>query len=200
MNNNLAIIITAAGCSSRLGKPKQLIEYKGLSLLRRIATMSKNITETVVCVTGYNFERTSQEVADLEIQTVVNPNWQQGMGSSIAHGLSHMGDNIDAVLILLCDQWALSLQDLESLVSHWEKSQNKIVASHYYSRSNKNKIVGVPAILPRHYFAQLAQLKELGARKIILNNIEQVVQVPLNNAAFDLDTQKDYDLFKKMTK
>jgi molybdenum cofactor cytidylyltransferase len=200
MKNNLAIIIAAAGCSSRLGQPKQLVEIQGLSLLRNIVIISKEICQSVICVMGHDFVRISKECENLNICSITNRNWQQGLGSSIALGLEEIAADTDAVMVLLCDQWALETPDLKKLIKHWEENNEKIIASSYKDLVNNEKVIGVPAIFPRHYFNQLAQLEKFGARKIILNNLDNVLPVELSNAAFDLDTKEDLDQLKKMTK
>jgi molybdenum cofactor cytidylyltransferase len=192
--STIAIIIVAAGNSSRLGQPKQLIPINGISMLYSVAKIATRISKQVMCIVGFNAEKHTEELKSLAIDCLVNPNWQQGMGSSIACGIKNLADDTDSVMILLCDQWAVTTQDLNKLVVQWKKQPEKIIASCYSDLKTKKKIIGVPAIFPQHYFSQLSQLEKTGARKIILNNLENVMPIKLENASFDLDTKEDLSL------
>jgi len=99
-------------------------------------------------------------------------------------------------MILLGDQWALTAQDLRVLLSHWQETPDKIIASSYFDKKQNKQILGPPTIFPRSYFSHLSELKETGARKLLLKYPDNVIQVELKNAGFDLDTPEDLEQFK----
>lgn len=187
----LGIVIIAAGNSSRLGQAKQLVELSGVSLLQNIIHLAEKLSNNVVCILGHDAARFETSLAPSICRILVNDSWQLGMGSSIACGVNHYLGKVDAVMVLLCDQYRLTLADLERLIDQWQKEPNKIIASRYFEKKQNQLVEGAPAIFPNQYFTALTTLKEKGARKILRDNKKCVVTVSLENAAFDLDTQDD---------
>ncbi len=107
--NKVGGLLLAAGGSSRLGQPKQLLQFKGKTLLRHAAeAMAGSMCDPVVVVLGAETERSANEIEGLPVVACVNENWQIGMSSSIKAGLAKLcreiEPDIDAVLISLCDQ------------------------------------------------------------------------------------------------
>lgn len=196
--DKLAVIILAAGSSSRLGHPKQLVTLHHSTLLRHTAQMACELTSDSICILGYDGLNISSQLDGLPIKSCQNPNWQQGMGSSIAYGVRNLKKNTQAVLILLCDQWQLTLLDLKNMVTCWQQSREKIIASLHFQA--QQPVIGVPAIFPRNYFKQLRQLRKTGAHKLLLENKQNLVTVELPNARFDLDTPQDLDYLRKSIK
>jgi molybdenum cofactor cytidylyltransferase len=202
---NLAIIIIAAGSSSRLGQPKQLVEFNDVNLLQRITILATSLSDNVSCILGYQAEVMQKKTSHLNIRTVINKIWQQGMGTSIALGVEQQIASVDGVLILLCDQWLIEREDLVSLINCWQRHPHKIIASRFKTQLNLNnsknahEINGSPAIFPSSYFEKLKTLKNSGAKKLLQNNSE-VVTVNLNNAQFDLDTPEDLKKLKESEK
>src|SRR6476661_1956002 len=101
-------LLLAAGGSSRLGEPKQLIKYEGKSLLRRAAdcALAAGCNETIV-VLGAAAEACTRELEGLPVRVVINEAWERGMSSSIGAGMSALEQiqpAAEAVLITLCDQ------------------------------------------------------------------------------------------------
>jgi len=194
----LATLIIAAGNSSRLGQPKQLVAMGGQSLLRRTAQLALQHNDNVFCVLGYQPTLIANEINDLPLTSLLHKDWQVGMGSTIAHGVEEIAGRYDAALILLCDQWALTGDDLQNLINRWQRSPDTIVASQYFDARLNRQVQGAPAIFPRAYFPQLRQLTDTGARKILQQNSNQVNSVTLKSAAFDLDTPTDLAYFQQV--
>lgn len=201
----LACVLIAAGNSSRLGQPKQLVEIDNQSLLKRSISLGQGVSDRIFCVLGFQDRRFREEIKDLDAEILINKEWSIGMGSSIACGLEAMNDQFDGVLIMLCDQWALDEKDILSLKHQWLENPESIVASQYQDfrssdktdqkSSRKDMVLGAPAIFPKHMFSELKLLREVGARKLIYKNIKQVKKVSINNATFDLDTKEDLSFF-----
>lgn len=179
----LAIIILAAGCSARLGQPKQLLPFINGSLLRYQCQQALRVVDNVSCVLGFQFDLMVQEINDLAIQQVANTSWQQGLSSSISAGVAQLSDDIDGVMLILVDQWRLKIQDLNAMMASWQKQPEKIIAA-----ANESKL-GPPVIFPRQFFQQLiVQRSGNGAKALLKKYPEQLISVDLAHGFIDLDT------------
>src|ERR1700740_611229 len=115
----VAAIILAAGESSRFGKPKQLLEIHGKSLVRRIVdeAVAANCSPIIV-VTGAANTAISREINSSGATLVRNGNWRRGIGTSIGAGVQHLIDNvsdIDAVVLLVSDQLFVDGKTIQDL-------------------------------------------------------------------------------------
>jgi molybdenum cofactor cytidylyltransferase len=186
----IGVLVLAAGESTRMGRPKQLLPYRGSTLLRHAAetALAANLGPVLV-VLGAEAERCREALEELEIRTVTNPDWRQGMGSSIRVGvgeLERLLPPVGGVLILLHDQPAVSAERLRELVA--ARREDLIVAAGY------GDVVGVPAYFRRALFGELQALDGVaGARKIIEDHRDRVRRFELPEARFDLDTPADYE-------
>lgn len=186
--DNVHAVILAAGASSRMGSPKQLLIWQDRSLLAHaLANAQAVLAERIVVVLGANAE-TIKAAVDLNgSKVVLNLNWAEGMAGSIRAGIQAVPDTASAVMLMLCDQPLINATHLQSLLSTWQKAPERIVASQYAASS------GVPAIFPVTYFAKLANLTgDRGAKPLLMQFEESLVKVPLQEAELDIDTQGDY--------
>lgn len=188
--NNYAVIILAAGQSKRLGRAKQLVPYKGKTLLNRaIETAFETKIENIFVVMGAHFEEIKASVANKNIFILKNENFEQGMASSIQCGLRHiisLTPHIENVIFMVCDQPFVDSDLLLNLIAVHKKSDLPIVASQY------NEVLGTPALFNQSFFNQLLNLKgDAGAGKLIKQNLKQVAVAPFENGFLDIDTQED---------
>ena len=186
---SISLIMLAAGGSTRLGSPKQLLSYDGQTLIRRAATAAvESSCDRVVIVIGSRAEDMKRELEDLPVLIVENPEWQTGMSSSIRAGLSET-TGAEAVLIMLCDQPFVTADVLDSLIDTYHKTGLPIVASDY------GAMRGVPALFAKELFAELASLiGDEGARRLIARHPEMVATIAFAACVFDVDTPADYVL------
>jgi molybdenum cofactor cytidylyltransferase len=193
-NPTIGIIILAAGASTRMGKPKQLLPYQGRSLLRHItevAIASKN--QPIVVVLGANAESIKPEICQLPVQIVENLQWASGMSSSIQAGVNALGQNVEAVVITLCDQPFVSPEVINQLVEAYRLTNKAIVACEYAGT------LGVPALFHHTFFSQLMTLKQgEGAKQIIKKYINEVTSIPFLQGKIDIDTPDDYEQLQIM--
>jgi molybdenum cofactor cytidylyltransferase len=187
------LILLAAGGSSRMGQPKQLMPWKGNTLLRHAcATSLATSFRPVVVVLGCEAEKCRRELFDLEVVSVINEKWQRGLGTSIATGIAAIEihkPETPAALIMLVDQPAITPEFLTLLLLTWQQSPDKIVATQYPNGA------GVPALLPRRYFAELRALDgDRGARALIAQEKSHVISLTPNIPLVDLDTLEIYKL------
>lgn len=187
-------IILAAGGSSRMGTSKQMLEVNGEYLLNRtVRTVADAGIGQIVVVLGAEEALHRSIISHQPVNVVANEAWQTGMGSSIKRGLRslrYQDQNLDAVIILVCDQPMLRPEIISGIVSTFQATKKAIVVSGY------SESVGVPALFARSYFDKLDQLPDdQGAKRIILQNLADVEVVPFPGGEIDLDTIDDYEKF-----
>ena len=128
----VGLLLLAAGASRRLGTPKQLLSYKGESLLRRAArTALASLCRPVVVVTGAHRESVESEIADLPLEIVFNEEWAMGMGASIRAGMEYLTARTDthAVVVMLCDQPRVEARIINELVAAYRATNAPLVTA-----------------------------------------------------------------------
>lgn len=187
------IILLAAGSSSRLGRAKQLIEFQGKTLIQKaIDEGNKSRADYLVVVLGANAELIQTGFDSSSTPFIVNPDWQQGMSSSMQAGLRFLieKEEINQVLLMLCDQPFVDASLLDQLITAKETFGKGIVAAAY------SNTLGVPALLDRYYFEELLQLSgSEGAKKVIFKHQAEVHALDFPLGAVDLDTEEDVNQF-----
>jgi molybdenum cofactor cytidylyltransferase len=187
----VGIVILAAGGSTKLGSPKQLVRIKGKTVFRRsVETALACDRDVLIVVLGSRAEEILIAAEGLPIEVVINNEWETGISSSIKAGLAkllELAPDIDAVIIMLSDQPFVDEKTIRSLFNTYYTSGKPIVAAEY------NGVVGVPALFDRVMFDELMKLEgDAGARVIIRQNaIEDVATIFAPEAAFDIDTPQD---------
>ncbi len=186
-----AVIILAAGQSSRLGQPKQLLNFKGTSLLQHaINSARQSSLRDIILVLGSEFELIKDAIDLTGVHLASNENWQSGIASSITCGLDAFdlfNPRPDAAIFMVCDQPFVDSALLNQLLAAQKASGKPIVASAY------GDIVGIPALFHKSFFNQLQALKgDTGAKKIIQQNPDDTITVPFDQGGIDIDTPDDY--------
>lgn len=184
MSATTHIVILAAGSSSRLGSPKQLIDWHGQPLLRHLAQQAIATGAPVTVILGANAEIIRPTIADLPLTMVENPKWSDGMSTSIR--LAATTIDADAMLLMTCDQPHVTTDILRAIIDARTAGHHRIVASEYEG------IVGVPAVFERSLFHELKQLTgSKGAKAVILRHLIETHRIPFPAGAVDLDTPDD---------
>jgi molybdenum cofactor cytidylyltransferase len=189
---NIAVILLAAGSSSRLGQSKQLLKIGTETLLEHSAKAALDSgASKVIVVLGADEKIHRERLANYQPEIIYNAVWQKGMGSSIKAGLNIITDAqsvSDAVIIMVCDQPLIKSDNIKNLISKFKETGSAIVASSY------NNAFGVPALFDKSLFPELRKLDdEHGAKKIIHQHSDQVITVDFPGGAIDIDTLEDYD-------
>jgi molybdenum cofactor cytidylyltransferase len=190
-NLRFGAVILAAGASTRMGTPKQLLELEGKPLVvRAVEAALASPAWPVVVVLGAHEEQIRPALARLPVLIAENAAWSEGMASSIRTGVMTLGQfsrAIDAVVIALCDQPAFSAAVIAQLVAAQRTTGRSIVAAHYHGRN------GAPALFMREHFPALTALTgEEGARALLNGDPSQIATVDLPALALDLDTPGDF--------
>ena len=170
-------VVLAAGSSSRLGQPKQLLLYRGVPLVRHAAqvALEAGCDETLV-IGPY-----ARELAGLPVTAVDNPEAAEGMSSSIRLVVERAGGS--RILFTVCDQPLVTSDHLRALLA----IDAPIVATAYA------QTIGVPAVFGPQYADELRTLRgDSGARRMIHAHRDEVATVRFEDAALDIDTIDDY--------
>ena len=193
-----ALLLLAAGASSRLGRPKQLLPYQGQTLLRRAAeTAAASGCRPLLLVSGALHDELLPEVAGLPFQVVRNEAWAEGLGSSVRAGMAALAALAEkpafdaplaAVLLMLCDQPLLTAAHLRQLIAVQRETQRAAVASAYAGTA------GVPVVFGPAVFDRLRTLKgATGARQLLAQlSPAEVLTIDFPAGALDIDTPAQY--------
>ena len=187
----VAAIVLAAGGSERMGQPKQLLPIGGRPMVRHVteAVAAAGLAQVVV-VTGAHAEAVGAALADLPVEIVVNESWAEGMSSSMRAGLRVLRPEIQAVLLVLGDQPALTTDLLQLLVARYRATGAPIVAPLYRGQR------GNPVLFDRTLFSELLAVEgDRGGRLLIVRHEEQVEWVKVDDPAviMDVDSPEDYE-------
>ena len=185
----IPIVILAAGESRRLGSAKQLVRFRGRSLLAHAAATARDAEGgPVFVVLGARADALRAEVANSGLRVVENPDWAEGMGSSVRAALATVLAEIPearAVVLMVADQPLVTAALLRSLIRAHDAG-HPLVAAAYAGA------VGVPALFDRHYFAELQGLDgDAGARRVLRRHASTVHAVPFPGGVVDVDTPED---------
>jgi len=189
---NVGLLLLAAGSSSRLARPKQLLPYQGQTLLRHAAQLAvASPCRPLVLVTGALHDELLPEIDGLPFRVVRNDSWADGMGGSIAAGLAELetaaeGPQVDAVIVILCDQPLLTEEVIGQLIVQFQATGQQVVASAYAGTQ------GVPALFSRAIFPQLLALRGASGARELLQQYAHLPTIDFPGGATDVDTEAQY--------
>jgi molybdenum cofactor cytidylyltransferase len=185
------IIILAAGASTRMGQPKQQLKFGDETLLQRaVRTALDTMAASVIVVLGANAHEIQAELQQGSAVISVNPDWQEGMASSIRIGLQQLQKQLPEVenaIFMLCDQPFVSSALLNQLIQTHNEDKGGIIACTY------NDTIGAPVLFNKRYFGELMALSgQEGAKHLLLKFSDDVIAVPFDQGGIDIDTPEDY--------
>jgi molybdenum cofactor cytidylyltransferase len=186
---NIGLILLAAGASKRLGRSKQLLKYRGQTLLEHsLETALASMAETIVVVLGANAEQIGAGIKNDKVQVVINCEWKEGMASSIRSGIKAITKiGVEGIILMVCDQPYVTCDLLNELIAAHKKTGKQIVACSYQNT------FGPPVFFHHSLFDKLLQLKgDVGARNIVKQHSDLVEVIPFAEGAVDVDTEADY--------
>lgn len=189
---DVGIVVLAAGGSTRMGRPKQLLPIAGQSMLLRAASAAvESGCKPAIVVLGAQAELLRPELSGIPVSIAVNETWHRGIGSSIRCGIGALMTSAStrgAVVILLCDQPFVSAEVIRRLVSAHAGSGKPICVSAF------NGTFGPPVVVDSRYFDLLLSLPDdQGAKALWACRQEQVHFEPCAEAGTDIDTPGDYE-------
>jgi len=190
MQPMLSAILLAAGESKRMGKPKQLMPLGKHTLLEQAIDnlLDSSVDETIVVV-GHKAEEITKTIATRPVKIVINPDYREGMSTSIIAGLILADPRSQAVMLALGDQPLVASRTINQLIDAFNSHNKGIAVPAYQGRR------GHPIIFDFKYKAELLKLKgDIGGREIIRNHPNDVLKVAVDSESVvsDIDTQDDY--------
>lgn len=196
MKKNFSIVLLAAGSSSRLGRPKQALQFNGKTLLQHtieIAAVADVAAITVVL--GANAELLQTDIAATGVRTVINEDWAEGMASSITCGVKDLltqNADVEGLVLMVCDQPYVTSSLIDELINVHVKTGKPIVTCSYADT------FGPPTLFHKSLFPELMELTgDVGARSILKKYTEQVKVIPFPEGVTDVDTEEDYEKIVK---
>jgi molybdenum cofactor cytidylyltransferase len=196
IQSKIAILIMAAGGSSRMGTPKQLLKWKDSNLLDQTISKAIQLKSEVVVVLGANSDKIIPKIDQNKVSILVNQNWELGLGSSISEGIKFIQlsyPDLLGVLIMLSDQPLIELDHYLSLIDVFTSGSRQIIVTKYGDGK-----LGVPALFDKFYFKDLCNLNsDKGAKKLFDKYSEFVNTIRNKQANIDIDTCEEYEILYK---
>lgn len=185
-------VVLAAGASTRLGRPKQLVCYAGEPLVRRAARAAVDAgAQPVVVVLGARAAEVAPALDGvIGVEVITHAYWADGLGASLAAGVRALdalaGDVLpDGVLLTVCDQPLVDARALGTLLAAFDGPESAAAAEY-------GGTLGVPAVIGHAHLDALRALSgDAGAGRWLRAHAARVTRVPLPGAAFDVDTEAD---------
>jgi molybdenum cofactor cytidylyltransferase len=184
----VAAIVLAAGRSTRMGGPNKLLEnISGKPLVRIAAEQAlSSRARPVVVVTGHERARVEAALAGLDVRLVHNPDYAQGLSTSVKAGLAALPPEAEAAIVCLGDMPQVTSSLIDRLIAAFDPEANALVVLPTFSGKRGN-----PVLWSRRFFPELMALEgDVGARHLIGAYPEVVTEVPVENSAamVDIDT------------
>lgn len=190
MEEDVAVLVLAAGKSSRMQSIKQIEQIDNKYLLEIILKrLKKSFKNLILCVLGANETIIRKKINIKNIHFISNKNFNDGLSSSIVTGVKYLLNNFNnykGVLIVLGDQPGIDSLYFREMMELFTCNSDKIIASQY------NNKIGVPAIFPKCKFDELLKLKgDVGAKLLLNNNNEEIIFPKTKTNLIDIDTKEN---------
>src|SRR4030042_4076922 len=189
----ISAILLAAGQSKRMSKLKQLMPF-GKSTIgeQAVDNLLGSAVDEVIVVVGYKAEDVIKAIAAKPIRLVINPDYEQGMSTSVIAGLNLVHSGVQGVRLALGDQPLVDSQTIDRLIEEFCNHEKGIAVPTYQGRR------GHPIIFAIKHKEQLLKLRgEVGGRQIIKDNPDDILEVAVDSESIvaDFDTTDDYQAY-----
>jgi molybdenum cofactor cytidylyltransferase len=186
----ISAIILAAGESKRMGQPKQLLPFRGSTILGQIMeNLLPSQAAEIIVVLGSQAEKMIPQISREPVKIVVNPDFEQGMSSSIKCGLSRISAAADGVMIVLGDQPLIEKETIDLLIEKHRQSERGIILPVYKG------LRGHPVIFTMKYKDELMRLTgDIGGKQIVERHPSDVLEVEVDceSVVISIDAESDY--------
>ncbi|WP_243372705.1 molybdenum cofactor cytidylyltransferase [Geotalea sp. SG265] len=186
----VAGIVLAAGSSTRIGQPKQLLPFRGRTVIERVVDNAlESALQVVTVVLGHEADRIKPLLERREVTIVVNDAYRAGQSTSLQAGLKALPGNADGALFLLGDQPLVTATTIDTIIEAFAETRPPIVIPSFDGRR------GNPVLFSRETFPRMKTLRgDCGARGLFQEYASQIKSVEVHTPAIlmDLDTEEDY--------
>ncbi len=185
----VAAIVLAAGGSTRMGQPKQLLDWRGKPLIRHVVEQVQSVQLDTIAVLGHSAAQVRAALEGSDVHLVVNPDWERGLSTSLRAGLAAAPDQVEAALFVHADQPNITPELLNKLIARWRESGASIVVPTHRGQR------GTPVLFARELFDELAAISgDEGGRSLIQKYPARVSTVEIDDPTTlaDIDTLEDY--------
>lgn len=179
-------ILLAAGKSTRMGKPKQLMHFGESTILEQaIDNLLGSEVNEVIVVLGHEAEEAKKTLAAKRVKLVMNPDYEQGMSTSIIAGLKMVDTRAEAIMLALGDQPLIDSQTINEVINKFDKHGKGIAVPTYQGKR------GHPVIFDKKYEGELLKIRgDVGGKEIIGKHPDDVLEVAVQSegVCIDIDT------------
>ena len=189
----ISAILLAAGQSKRMGELKQLMPFGQSTIVEQaVDNLLGSAVDEVIVVVGYKAEDVIKAIAAKPVKLVMNPDYEQGMSTSVIAGLNLVHSGVQGVMLALGDQPLVDSQTINILIEEFCNHDKGIAVPTYQGRR------GHPIIFAIKYKEQLLKLRgDVGGRQVIKDNPDDVLEVAVDSESIvaDFDTTDDYQAY-----
>ena len=183
-------MILAAGESKRMGKPKLLLPFGEKTMIETVIDkVIQSKAERILVVLGSNRKKIEKKIGNLPLEIAVNPDFKEGMLSSVQRGLEVLPEEAQAVLVFLGDQPSIPSEVIDSVIDAFRKTGKGIVLPVYKGER------GHPVLLDMKYRREVKNLNpEVGLRELVYGRPEDILEVEVDDAGIlrDINDIEDY--------
>ena len=191
----ISAVILAAGESRRIGKQnKLLLPVGGEAMLVKLATsVCASDVGQVLVIIGHEAEKIRRELNELPLDFVYNPNFREGMTTSIKYGVKEVSHECDGLLICLGDMPFINTSEINKLIHAYAKNRTKgqnLIVVPVFKRQ-----LGNPVLFSIEFRNDILEhKKESGCKEVIMNNSKSVKEIEMDDDSMllDVDTLEDY--------
>ena len=195
----ISAILLAAGESKRMGRPKQMLAWKGKTLLRHVLeNLIHSTVDEIILVLGHEAEAIQKSLTEFQIKIVINPDYQQGMASSLRQGLLAMDPGSEAFLVVLADQPGIDPEIINQIIHKFQRADPR----RGIARPVYRGLQGHPVLISVRYLQEALQLQgDVGARQILMNHPEDILEIEADQEGIlkDIDTHEEYQKYLNQT-
>jgi molybdenum cofactor cytidylyltransferase len=188
--SGVTAIVLAAGMSRRMGQPKQILRWQKKTLLQHsLDNVRASRVGNILVVLGAAAEEVRSQIATNGLKLVINPDYQQGMGTSLRAGTAALGPDVKAAFVVLADQPLVRTATLDRMIACHEASAPQVLIPLYRG------FRGNPVLIDRSLFPELLNLSgDVGCRGVFGRHTQGIQKIEVDDPGILLDIDSADDL------